>query len=57
MPTEGHDLLLIARSEGETGERRELLVPCVPAIVREVDFEDGRMIVRLPEGLQESGSS
>lgn len=51
IPTRGHDLLQIRRSGG--GSDRELLLPLSREHVLEVQLEERRMKVRLPEGLDE----
>ncbi|MGQ9513042.1 ribosome maturation factor RimM [Thermodesulfitimonas sp.] len=34
-----------------TPSGREILIPALKAVVREIDLQEGRMVVRLPEGL------
>jgi 16S rRNA processing protein RimM len=48
LPTGGTDILVVER-QGEQGE--EVMIPLARDIVLEVDEDEGRMKVRLPEGL------
>ncbi len=45
FPTGGNDVYVC------TGGEREILLPAVADIIREVDIENGIMVVSLPEGL------
>ena len=49
VPTGGTDLLLVG---GDDGAEDEWMVPMAREIVRQVDAEGGRLVVRLPEGLR-----
>ena len=49
VPTGGADLLLVG---GDDGAEDEWMVPMAREIVRQVDTEGGRLVVRLPEGLR-----
>jgi len=53
LPTGGVDLLQVARAGEAGGESGELLIPWVKEIVLTVAEDEGRMTVRLPEGLEE----
>jgi 16S rRNA processing protein RimM len=53
VPTRAHDLLQIKKAADPGDETEELLVPCVSEIVLEVDLVGGRMVLRLPPGLQD----
>jgi 16S rRNA processing protein RimM len=54
MPTGGADLLLVAAAGGGEGdEQEEIMIPFTREIVLEVDEDDDRVTVRLPEGLLE----
>jgi len=46
--TAGSDLLVVEETDGH-----ELLIPIAPEFVHEVSQEDGRIEVRLPDGLRE----
>ena len=47
------DLLVVQLADPATGDRREVLVPFVRALVPEVDVEARRVVVTPPEGLFE----
>ncbi|MHB9154884.1 MAG: ribosome maturation factor RimM [Endomicrobiales bacterium] len=50
LPTGGNDVWVIR--SGPSGER-EILVPALSSVVREVDVEKKRIVVALPPGLKE----
>lgn len=45
LPTGSNDVYVVR------DDRREILVPALAAVIREVDLVSGRMVVALPEGL------
>ncbi len=45
LPTGSNDVYVVRDA------RREILVPALAAVIREVDLASGRMVVALPEGL------
>ncbi len=49
LPTGGNDVYAVRDGSG-----RETLLPAISDVVQEVDTERGRMIVRLPDGLQKA---
>lgn len=46
-PMVAHDIYCV------TGERGQVLIPAVKEIVRDIDLDQGRVIIRAPEGLLE----
>ena len=50
MATSGHDVYIVQ------GSMREILVPAVEQVVKEIDLEKGLMVVDLPPGLVESNA-
>ncbi len=51
IPTAGNDVFVVRR------DASEILVPAVAAVVREVNLEENRILVSLPEGLCETALS
>ena len=49
MPTGSNDVYVVKRPEG--GPNAEILVPALTSVVMEIDLENRRMRVDLPEGL------
>jgi 16S rRNA processing protein RimM len=49
LETKAHDVYIVRGPEGE------LLLPAVESVVRELDLEYGRMVVRLLSGMQQEG--
>ena len=46
LQTGAHDAYVV-----ETEEGKEILLPAIPSCILEVDLENGRMLVHVPEGL------
>ena len=49
------DVYVVKRSDGPGGEKskNDLLIPGVPQFILEVDIDEKKIVVRLPEGLME----
>ena len=51
--TRAHQVYVVQSADVQSaqGSRREILIPAVASVVREVNLETGRLLVELPEGL------